>query len=37
MTDHDLAGLVPDEVARLLDSGDEEAAGERLRSHAERP
>ncbi|HSN57457.1 MAG TPA: CHAT domain-containing protein [Candidatus Sulfomarinibacteraceae bacterium] len=36
MTRLDRASVVPDEAARLLASGDEEAAGERVREYAER-
>ena len=36
MTTRDLPAALPDEVALLLASGDEEAAGETLLEHAER-
>jgi len=36
MTSHDPTSVVPEEVARLLATGEEEAAGESLREYAER-
>lgn len=36
MTSHDFDSVVPDEVARLLSSGEDERAGENLREYAER-
>jgi len=36
MTSHELDSVVPDEVARLLTSGEDEKAGESLREYAER-